>query len=53
MKNELSVKEIWQALPLISEGRIDEAERVLNVVIQKWEDIRRKAAGEIDSFITH
>jgi len=50
MTNELSVKEMWHILSLISEDRMDEAQSVLNVVIQKWEDIRRKAAGEISKF---
>lgn len=53
MKNELSVREMWQVISLISKGRIDEAQLVLKVLIQKWEDIRKKASGEIDNTNIH
>ncbi len=50
MQNECSVKEIEQVLTLISKDQIDEAQSVLNVINQKWEDIRRKASGDIVKF---
>jgi hypothetical protein len=49
LKNERSVKEIWQLLSLASEGRFEEAELALNLLTEKWEEIRRKASGEINN----
>ncbi|HEX9830155.1 MAG TPA: hypothetical protein VGA94_00575 [Thermodesulfobacteriota bacterium] len=48
MKNERSVNEIWQMLNLVKEGRLEEAQSVLNIMVEKWEDIKRKASGDID-----
>lgn len=50
MKNERSVNEIWQMIGLIKEDRFEEAHSVLSIIIEKWDDIRRKASGEIDKF---
>ncbi len=49
LKNERSVKEVWQLLSLASESRFDEGELVLNLLTEKWEDIRSKATGEISN----
>jgi hypothetical protein len=35
----------------IKEGRIDEAQSALNTIIEKWEDISKKASGDIDMSI--
>jgi hypothetical protein len=48
IKNERSVNEIWQILYLIKEGRFEEAQSVLSIIVERWEDIRRKASGDID-----
>ncbi|HEX3034152.1 MAG TPA: hypothetical protein VHT73_03340 [Thermodesulfobacteriota bacterium] len=48
LKNENSAEEIWYTLSLIDKGQIEEAGSALNILIQKWDDIRRKASGEID-----
>ncbi len=50
LKNERSVKEIWQLLSFVGEGRFKEAQTVLNLLAEKWEDIRRRASGDISSF---
>jgi hypothetical protein len=50
MKNERSVNEMWQMLYLIKEDRFEEAQSVLSIIVEKWEDIRRKASGDIDKF---
>lgn len=47
LKNERSVKEVWDVLSLLEEGHIDKAHLVLNIMVEKWEDIRRKASGDI------
>ncbi len=48
MKNERSVKEIWDMLSLVKEGLVNEAKSALNAITEKWEDIGRKASGDID-----
>jgi len=48
LKNERSVNDIWQMLSLLREGRVEEAHSLLIVLNEKWEDIRRKASGEIE-----
>jgi hypothetical protein len=50
MKNERSVKEIWDILSLIREGQIEEAQSMLSILVNKWEEIKRKASGDIDRF---
>jgi len=50
MRNERSVNEVWQMLSLIKEDRVEEAQSVLGIINEKWEDIKRKASGEIDRF---
>jgi hypothetical protein len=50
LKNERSVKEIWQLLSFVSEGRFNEAQLVFNLLTEKWEDIRRRASGDIANF---
>jgi hypothetical protein len=45
MKDERSVKEIWEILAYINKGQMEEVQSVLRVIIQKWEEIKRKAAG--------
>ncbi len=47
LKNERSVKEVWDVLSLLEEGHIDKAQLVLNIMVEKWEDIRRKASGDV------
>ncbi len=50
LKNENSVEEIWHVLSLIDKDRIEEADSALNILVQKWDDIRRKASGEVEKF---
>jgi hypothetical protein len=50
LKNERSVNEVWQMLSLINEERIEEAGSVLGVISEKWENIRKKASGEVERF---
>jgi hypothetical protein len=47
LKNERSVKEMWDVLSLLREGHIDNAQLALNVIVEKWEDIRKKASGDV------
>jgi hypothetical protein len=47
LKNERSVKEMWDVLFLMGEGHIDKAQLTLNMIVEKWEDIRKKASGDI------
>jgi hypothetical protein len=47
LKNERSVKEMWDVISLLKEGQIDKAQLVINVIIEKWEDIRRRASGDV------
>ena len=46
LKNEHSVAELWRVLELVEEGDWKEAARTYTVLYQKWEEIRRKAAGQ-------
>lgn len=48
LKNERSVAEVWHILSLISENRMEEVRSALNIIAEKWEDISRKASGDID-----
>ncbi|HEY7535112.1 MAG TPA: hypothetical protein VH878_04125 [Thermodesulfobacteriota bacterium] len=50
LKNERSVKDIWQLLSFVGEGKFDEAQGVLNLLTERWEDIRKKASGDVSSF---
>ncbi len=47
LRNERSVKEMWDVISLLKEGQIDKAQLVINVIIEKWEDIRRRASGDV------
>ncbi|MER3446470.1 MAG: hypothetical protein C4291_06295 [Candidatus Dadabacteria bacterium] len=47
LKNERSVKEIWDVLSLLEKGQIDKAQLTLNIMVEKWEDIRKKASGDV------
>jgi len=50
MKNERSVSDLWQLIGFIKEGRFEEAQSVLGILTEKWDDIRRKASGEVEKF---
>jgi hypothetical protein len=47
LKNERSVKEMWDVLSLLSERRIDKAQLALSVIVEKWKEIGEKASGEV------
>ncbi len=47
LKNEQSVQQIQNFLGYLDSNHIEQAQSELNVVMQKWEDIRMKASGEI------
>lgn len=49
LDNERSVDEIWGILRMISEGKFNEADSSLMILLQKWDEIRAKAEGEIDT----
>lgn len=49
LDNERSVTEIWGILNMIKEGNTKEADSSLMILLQKWEEIRSKAEGEIDT----
>jgi hypothetical protein len=46
IRNENSVKDVWDLLTLLSSGKIVDADSRLNMLTQKWDDIRRKASGD-------
>ncbi len=46
IRNENSVKDLWDVLTLLSGGEIADADSRLNMLTQKWDDIRRKASGD-------
>ena len=50
IKNENSVGEVWQVLSLLRQGRLKEADSQLNILYQKWDEIRGKASGKLDKF---
>ncbi len=50
MKNERSVSELWQLIDFIKEDRFEEAQSALSILTEKWDDIRRKAIGEVEKF---
>lgn len=45
ISNENSVKDLWDVLTLLREGEVADADSRLNMLIQKWDDIRLKASG--------
>lgn len=49
LENERSVTEIWGILRLLAEGREKEADSSMVILIQKWEEIRSRAEGNIDT----
>ncbi len=46
IRNENSVKDLWEVLTLLRGGKIADADSRLNMLTQKWDDIRRKASGD-------
>lgn len=46
IRNENSAKDMWDFLTLLRDGKIADADSRLNVLNQKWDDIRRKASGD-------
>ena len=48
LENERSVGEMWKILGLFKKGKSAEAESSLKALIQKWEDIRDQASGNLD-----
>lgn len=46
IRNENSVKDVWDLLTLLSSGKIADADSRLSMLTQKWDDIRRKASGD-------
>jgi hypothetical protein len=46
IRNENSVKDVWDLFTLLSSGKIADADSRLNMLTQKWDDIRRKASGD-------
>lgn len=49
LDNERSVTEIWGILRMIEEGKVKEADSSLVILLQKWDEIRAKAQGNIDT----
>ena len=49
LDNERSVTEIWGILRMIEEGKAKEADSSLVILLQKWDEIRNKAEGNIDT----
>jgi len=49
LENERSVTEIWGILRLLAEGKEKEADSSMVILIQKWEEIRSRAEGNIDT----
>ncbi len=49
LDNERSVTEIWGVLRMIQEGKAKEADSSLMILLQKWDEIRSKAEGNIDT----
>ncbi|MGI9533442.1 MAG: hypothetical protein ACR2NW_00690 [Thermodesulfobacteriota bacterium] len=49
LQSENSVEEIKNFLELLEKKKIEEADSVLRIFSQKWEDIRHKCEGELDS----
>ena len=47
LKNERSVKEMWDVLSLLREGHIDKAQFALTVIVEKWKEIGERASGEV------
>jgi hypothetical protein len=48
LENERSVGETWKFLRLLKEGNYGEAGGSLRTLLQKWEDIRSYASGNLD-----
>jgi len=46
IRNENSVKDVWELLTILNSGEIAQAESRLTLLCQKWDDIRRKASGD-------
>jgi hypothetical protein len=46
IRNENSVNDLWDVLSFLSKGEIADADSRLNMLTQKWDDIRRKASGD-------
>jgi hypothetical protein len=46
IRNENSAKDMGDLLALLSSGKIEDADSLLNMLAQKWDDIRRKASGD-------
>ncbi len=49
LDNERSVSEIQGVLRLLQEGKAKEADSSLVILLQKWDEIRSKAEGNIDT----
>lgn len=47
-KNENTAMELWQFLSLLESEKFEEAKLKLNLINQKWDEIRSKASGEIE-----
>lgn len=48
LENERSVGETWKFLESLDNGSFAEANSILKVLVQKWEDIRNYASGDVD-----
>jgi len=48
LERERSVEETWKCLRMLREGNYGEADSSLRALIQKWEDIRSYASGDLD-----
>lgn len=48
LENERSVGETWKFLESLNKGSFPEADSTLKVLVQKWEDIRNYASGDVD-----
>jgi len=48
LKNEQSVREIWEFLNQLNNGELEKASTSLRILFQKWEGIRAQASGEIE-----
>lgn len=48
LENERSVGELWDAISMLKQCKLDEADSIMNNLIRKWDDIRSYASGEQD-----
>ena len=53
LKNENTVKEVFEFLSLIDEKEYDKADSLLKVILQKWDELRNKCKGNEENIVVH